>query len=95
MFDFIKFAKEHPGISVNIEYWRHSLRGIVITLEKLQPSRIRWRFCLDEELYFENPYHIDVDGYIEMWLNQGLKDIHEKEKEDGEPLKKEGTNDQN
>ena len=78
MFDFVKFAKDHPGTSVNIEYWRHSPRGIVITLERLQPAIRRWRFCLDEELYFENPHHIDIDGFIESWLNQGLRELDKK-----------------
>ena len=85
MFDFVKFAKDHPDISVNIEYWKHSPRGIAITLEKFQPGIRRWRFCLDEELYFENPYNLDVDGYISMWINNGLKELN----------KKEDTNDQN
>jgi hypothetical protein len=84
MFDFVKFARDHPDISVNIEYWKHSPRGIIITLERFQPTIRRWRFCLDEELYFKNPYNLDVDSYISMWLNNGLKELN----------KKEGTNDQ-
>lgn len=79
MFDFVKFARDHPDISVNIEYWKDSPRGIVITLEKFKPTIRRWRFYLDEELYFENPYNLDVDGYISMWLNNGLKELNEKE----------------
>lgn len=85
MIDFVKFARDHPDISVNIEYWKHSPRGIIITLEKFRPTIRRWRFCLDEELYFENPYNLDVDDYISMWLNRGLKELN----------KKEDTNDQN
>lgn len=82
MFDFVKFARDHPDISVNIEYWKHSPRGIVITLEKLQPRIKRWRLCLNEELYFENPYNLDVDDYISMWLNRGLKELNKKENKD-------------
>ena len=79
MFDFVKFARKHPDISVNIKYWKDSPRGIAITLEKFQPTIRRWRLCLDEELYFENPHHLDVDGYIEMWLKQGLRELDKKE----------------
>ena len=79
MFDFVKFAKDHPDISVNIKYWKDSPRGINITLERFQPTIRRWRFCLDEELYFENPYNLDVDSYISMWLNNGLKELNKKE----------------
>ena len=86
MFDFVKFAKDHPGISVNIEYWRHSPRGIVITLERLQPAIRRWRFCLDEELYFENLHYLDDDRYIEMWLNRGLRELDKKDDEWEKPI---------
>ena len=86
MFDFVKFAREHPGISVNIEYWKDSPRRITITLEKFQPAIRRWRFCLDEELYFENPHHLDVDGFVEMWLNQGLRELDKKDDEWEKPI---------
>lgn len=82
MFDFVKFARDHPDISVNIEYWKDSPRYIDITLARFQPTIRRWRFCLDAELYFENPHHLDVDGYIEMWLNQGLRDLRKENKDD-------------
>lgn len=78
MVDFIKFVKEHPGIDLNIEYfeyWRNFPRGIVITMTKHQQFR-RFRFCVQEELYFDNPYNLDVDTYIEMWLNNGLKELN-------------------
>lgn len=75
MIDFIKFAKEHPGIDLNIEFWRDSPRGIVITMTKYPPIR-RFRFCVEDELYFDNPYNLDVDKYIETWLNNGLEQLN-------------------
>ena len=84
MFDFIKFVKEHPGIDLKLEYWHDSPRGLVITMTKYPPMR-RFRFCIQDELYFDNvPHKIDTDSYIETWLNDGL-----------EELNKEGNNDQN
>lgn len=76
MVDFIKFVKEHPGIELNIDYWHDSPRGIVITMTKYPPMQ-RFRFCIQDELYFfDNPYNLDVDTYIEMWLNNGLKELN-------------------
>lgn len=87
MIDFIKFVKEHPGIDLNIEYWHDSPIGIAITMIKYQPLK-RFRFCVQEELYFDNPYNLDVDAYIEMWLNKGLKELN---KEDHEQSRTEST----
>lgn len=78
MIDFIKFVKDHPGIDLNIEYQRDFPRGIVIAMTKHPPFR-RFRFCVQEELYFDNPYNLDVDTYIEMWLNNGLKELNKEE----------------
>jgi hypothetical protein len=78
MVDFIKFVKDHPGIDVKIEYWHGSPRGIVITMTKYPPMK-RFRFCIQEELYFDNPYNLDVDTYIEMWLNNGLKELNKED----------------
>ena len=44
-------------------------------MTKYQPLK-RFRFCVQEELYFDNPYNLDVDAYIEMWLNNGLKELN-------------------
>lgn len=76
MVDFIKFVKEHPGIDLNIEHWHYSPRGTVITMTKYPK---RFRFCVQDELYFDNPYNIDVDTYIEMWLNNGLKELNKED----------------
>lgn len=81
MVDFIKFVKEHPGIDVNIGYSHDHPRGIVITMTKYPPIR-RFRFCIQEELYFDNPYNLDVDTYIEMWLNNGIKELNKEDKND-------------
>jgi len=81
MVDFIKFVKEHPGIDLKIEYWHDHPRGIVITMTKYPPIR-RFRFCIQEELYFDNPYNLDVDTYIEMWLNNGIKELNKEDKND-------------
>lgn len=81
MVDFIKFVKEHPGIDLKIEYWHDRPRGIVITMTKYPPIR-RFRFCIQEELYFDNPYNLDVDTYIEMWLNNGLNELNKEDKND-------------
>jgi hypothetical protein len=78
MVDFIKFVKEHPGIDLKIEYRHDHLRGIVITMTKYPPIR-RFRFCIQEELYFDNPYNLDVDTYIEMWLNNGLNELNKED----------------
>lgn len=75
MVDFIKFVTDHPGIDLNIEFVDGSPRGIVITMTKHPPFR-RFRFCVQEELYFDNPYNLVVDTYIEMWLNNGLKELN-------------------
>ena len=79
MVDFIKFVKEHPGIDVKIEYWHDLPRGIVITMTKYPPTR-RFRFCVQDELYFDNPRNIYLDTYIEMWLNNGLKELNKEDK---------------
>ena len=82
MIDFIKFVKEHPGIDLKIEHWRDSLRGTVITMTKYPPIQ-RFRFCVPDEVYFDNnPYIIDVDSYIEMWLINGLKELNKEDKND-------------
>lgn len=81
MVDFIKFVKEHPGIDLKIEHWHDSPRGTVITMTKYPPMR-RFRFCIQDELYFDNPYKLDVDSYIEMWLNNGLKELNKEDKND-------------
>lgn len=79
MVDFIKFVKEHPGIDLNIEYWHDCPRGIVIRMTK-HPQLRRFRFCVPDEVYFDNnPYNFDVDGYIEMWLNNGLRELNKEE----------------
>lgn len=81
MIDFIKFVKEHPGIDLNIEYWHDNpIRFIAITMTKHQPLK-RFRFCVEEELYFDNPHNLDVDAYIEMWLNNGLKELNKEDHE--------------
>lgn len=78
MVDFIKFVKEHPGIDLKIEHWHDNPRGIVITMTKYPPLK-RFRFCIQDELYFDNPYNLDVDTYIEMWLNNGLKELNKED----------------
>ena len=78
MVDFIKFVKEHPGVDINIEYWHDSPRGTVITMTKYQPMR-RFKLCIQDELYFDNLYNLDVDTYIEMWLNNGLKELNKED----------------
>lgn len=75
MVDFIQFVKDHPGVELNIEYRHDRPRGIVITMTKYPPIR-RFRFCIQEELYFDNPYNLDVDTYIETWLNNGLNELN-------------------
>lgn len=74
MVDFIKFVKEHPGIDLKIEYWHDHPRGIVITMTKY-PSMRRYRFCIGDDLYFNNQRSIYQDMCIEMWLNNGLKEL--------------------
>jgi len=81
MVDFIKFVKDHPGIDLNIEFMNGSPRGIVITMTKYPQIR-RFRFCIQEELYFDNPFNLDVDEYIEMWLNNGIKELNKEDKND-------------
>ena len=80
MFDFIRFVKEHPGIDLKLEYWHDSPRGLVITMTKYPPMR-RFRFCVEYGLYLNNS-HIDLDEYIEMWLNNGLKELNKEDKND-------------
>ena len=75
MVDFIKFVKEHPGIDLKIEYWHDHPRGIVITMTKYPPTR-RFRFCIGDDLYFNNQRNIYQDVYIETWLNNGLKELN-------------------
>ncbi len=79
MVDFIKFVKEHPGMDLTIDHW-HTPEGIVITMTKYPSIRCpqirRFRFCVQDELYFDNPYNLNVDEYIEMWLNNGLKELN-------------------
>ena len=75
MVDFIKFVKDHPGIDLNIEFMNGSPRGIVITMTKHIPLR-RFRFCIGDDLYFNNQRNIYQDMYIETWLNNGLKELN-------------------
>lgn len=73
MVDFIEFAKDHPGITVDIEYWKHSTRGIVITMSRSQPSIKRFRFCLGN-----GPY-ANRDEHINYFLNEGLKVLNKED----------------
>lgn len=78
MVDFIKFVKEHPGIDLNIEFMNGSPRGIAITMTKYPPIR-RFRFCIGDDLYFDNQLNIYLDTYIETWLNNGLKELNKED----------------
>ena len=78
MVDYIKFVKDHPGIDLKIEYCHDHPRGIVITMTKYPPIR-RFRFCIGDDLYFDNPRNIYLDTYIETWLNNGIKELNKED----------------